>query len=59
MQIHYQLATSKKGVYSVAEYVQWIKNLSDTLSSVGQPLNGFETFSCLQALFLSMTRLLL
>ncbi|XP_059452816.1 uncharacterized protein LOC132183403 [Corylus avellana] len=43
MQIHYQLATSKKGNSSIIEYFQKIKNLSDTLVAAGQPLNDFES----------------
>jgi hypothetical protein len=43
MQIHYQLATSKKGNSSITEYFQSIKAMSDNLATVEQHLNHFES----------------
>jgi hypothetical protein len=45
MQVHYQLATSKKGNSFVTDYFQKMKLLSDTMAAIGQPLNDFETVS--------------
>jgi len=42
MQVHYQLAILKKGSSSVADYFQRFQSLTDSLATVGQPLNGFE-----------------
>jgi hypothetical protein len=44
MQIHYQLATSKKGNSSIIEYFQTIKAMSDNLAAAGQHLKAFPTF---------------
>jgi len=49
MQVHYQLATSKKGTSSVTDYFQKMKLLSDTMAAIGQPLNDFETVSYILA----------
>jgi len=35
MQIHYQLATWKKGNSKITDYFQKIKTLSDTLAAIG------------------------
>jgi hypothetical protein len=43
MQVHYQLATSKNGNSSIADYFQKMKLLSDTMATIGQPLKDFET----------------
>jgi len=45
MQIHYQLATSKKGSASITEYFQTFKALCDNLAAAGQHLNDFERTS--------------
>ena len=45
MQIHYQIATLKKGNLSVADYFQRYTNLVDTLASIGNPLNDYELVS--------------
>jgi hypothetical protein len=42
LQIHYQLATSKKGSASITEYFQSFKALCDNLAAAGQHLNDFE-----------------
>jgi hypothetical protein len=47
MQIHYQLATTKKGNSSITEYFQIFKTRSDTLAAVGHPLSDFEKQSFL------------
>jgi hypothetical protein len=44
MQVLFQLATMKKGSTSIAEYFQQLKNLSDTLATIGQPITGFQSF---------------
>jgi hypothetical protein len=44
MQVLFQFATMKKGSISIAEYFQQLKNLSDMLAAVGQPINGFQSF---------------
>jgi hypothetical protein len=49
MQVHYQLATLKKGNTSVADYFQKFTCLTDTLAAVNQPLNDFEAISFLLA----------
>jgi hypothetical protein len=49
MQVHFQLATLKKGSSSVTDYFHKLKNLSDTLAACGQPLNDFEAMSFLLA----------
>jgi len=45
LQIHYQLATSKKGSASITEYFQSFKALCDNLAAAGQHLNDFERTS--------------
>jgi len=45
MQIHYQLATSKKGSASITEYFQTFKALCDNLAAASQHLNDFERTS--------------
>jgi len=49
MQVHYQLATLKKGSSSIADYYHTFQTLCDSLAVVGQPLNGFENVSFLLA----------
>jgi hypothetical protein len=49
MQVHYQLATLKKGSSSIADYYHTFQTLYDSLAVVGQPLNGFEKVSFLLA----------
>jgi len=49
MQVHYQLATLKKGSSSIADYYHTFQTLCDALAVVGQPLNGFEKVSFLLA----------
>ena len=49
MQVHYQLATLKKGSSSVADYFQKFQSLTDSLATVGQPLNDFEMVAFLLA----------
>ena len=39
MQIHYQLATLKKGNSSIADYFHLATTLVDTLVAIDQPLN--------------------
>jgi hypothetical protein len=41
MQVHFQLATLKKGTSSITDYFHKMKTLSDTLAACGQPLNDF------------------
>lgn len=47
MQVHFQLATLKKGNSSVTDYFHKLE--SDTLAAYGQPLNDFEAVSFLLA----------
>uniref|UniRef100_A0A2N9FFA4 Reverse transcriptase Ty1/copia-type domain-containing protein n=1 Tax=Fagus sylvatica TaxID=28930 RepID=A0A2N9FFA4_FAGSY len=49
MQIHYQLATLKKGDSSVADYFHKFTGLADTLAAVDHPLHDFELVSFLLA----------
>lgn len=49
MQIHYQLATSKKGNSSITEYFQTIKAMSDNLVAAEHHLSDFESVSYLLA----------
>jgi len=49
MQIHYQLATAKKGSSSITEYFQSFKAMCDNLGAAGQHLNDFESISYLLA----------
>jgi hypothetical protein len=49
MQVHFQLATLKKGNSSITDYFHKLKTLSDTLAGCGQPLNVFEAVSFLLA----------
>ena len=44
MQIHFQLATLKKGGSSISDYYQKFKSLSDGLVAAGQSLNDYESF---------------
>ena len=44
MQIHFQLATTKKGNSTITEYFQKIKAMSDTLAAAGQPLNDLVRY---------------
>lgn len=46
-QVHYQLATLKKGNSNIADYYQKFQTLTDTLAAVGQPLNDFVLVSFL------------
>ena len=45
MQIHYQIATLKKGNLSIVDYFQRYTNLVDALASIGNPLNDYELVS--------------
>jgi hypothetical protein len=47
MQIHYQLATLRKGNSPIAYYFHRFTNLADTLVAVDHPLNDFEMISFL------------
>jgi hypothetical protein len=49
MQVHFQLATLKKGTSSITDYFHKMKTLNDTLAACGQPLNDFEAVSFLLA----------
>lgn len=49
IQVHYQLATLKKESSSVADYFQQFQSLTDSLATVGQPLNDFEIVAFLLA----------
>ena len=49
MQIHYQLATLKKGNSSIVDYFHQFTTLVDTLAATAQPLNDFELVSFLLA----------
>ena len=49
MQIHYQLATLKKGNSSIVDYFHQFTTLVDTLAAIAQPLNDFELVSFLLA----------
>ena len=49
MQIHYQLATLRKGDSPIADYSHRFTNLADTLATVDHPLNDFEMISFLLA----------
>jgi hypothetical protein len=49
MQVHYQLATLKKGSSSIAYYYHKFQTLSNAPAIVGQPLNEFEMVSFLMA----------
>jgi len=49
MQIHYRLATAKKGSSSITEYFQSFKAMCDNLTVAGQQLNDFESTSYLLA----------
>ena len=42
MQVHFQLNTLKKGNSSIADYYQKFQALTDTLSSIGQPLTDVQ-----------------
>ena len=49
MQIHYQLATLRKGNSPIADYFHRFMNLADTFAAVDHPLNDFEMISFLLA----------
>ena len=49
MQIHYQLATLKKGNSSIADYFHQFTTLVDTLTATTHTLNDFEIISFLLA----------
>uniref|UniRef100_A0A2N9GPB1 Uncharacterized protein n=1 Tax=Fagus sylvatica TaxID=28930 RepID=A0A2N9GPB1_FAGSY len=49
MQIHYQLATLRKGDSPIADYFHRFTNLADTLAAVDHPLNDIELISFLLA----------
>jgi hypothetical protein len=49
MQVHFQLATLKKGNSSITYYFHKLKTLSDTLAACGQPHNDFDAVSFLLA----------
>uniref|UniRef100_A0A2N9FYY6 Uncharacterized protein n=1 Tax=Fagus sylvatica TaxID=28930 RepID=A0A2N9FYY6_FAGSY len=49
MQIHYQLATLRKGDSPIADYFHRFMNLADTLVAVDHPLNDIEMISFLLA----------
>ncbi|KAL0008672.1 hypothetical protein SO802_010174 [Lithocarpus litseifolius] len=49
MQIHYQLATLKKGNSSIGDYFHQFTTLVDTLAAIDQPLNDFKLISFLLA----------
>ena len=49
MQIHYQLATLKKGDSSVADYFHRFTGLADTLAAIDHLLHDFELVSFLLA----------
>jgi hypothetical protein len=51
MQVHYQLATSKKGTSSVTNYFQKMKLMSDTMAAIGQPLNVSYLLASLRSEF--------
>uniref|UniRef100_A0A2N9GZQ2 Reverse transcriptase Ty1/copia-type domain-containing protein n=1 Tax=Fagus sylvatica TaxID=28930 RepID=A0A2N9GZQ2_FAGSY len=52
MQIHYQLATLRKGDLSIADYFHRFTSLADTLAAIDQPLADFELFKPGLILFL-------
>ena len=47
MQMHFQLATLKKGGSSISDYYNKFKSLSNGLAVTGQYLNDYESFSFL------------
>ena len=49
MQIHYQLATLKKGNSSIVDYFHQFTTLVNTLAAIDQPFNNFELISFLLA----------
>jgi len=49
LQIHYQLATVRKGNVLIANYFQKLTGLVDTLAPIDQPLNEFDLVSFLLA----------
>jgi hypothetical protein len=49
MQIHYQLATLKRGNLSIANYFHKFTSLVDTLATTEQPLNDFDLISFILA----------
>jgi hypothetical protein len=44
MQMHFQLATLKKGGSSISDYYQKFKSLFDGFAAAGQSLNDYESF---------------
>ena len=53
MQIHYQLATLKKGNSSIVDYFHRFTTLVDTFASIAHALNDFEIISFLLASLVS------
>jgi uncharacterized membrane protein YgcG len=49
MQIHYQLATLRKGDLSIADFFHRFTGLADTLAAIDQPLADYELVSFLVA----------
>uniref|UniRef100_A0A2N9HTS2 Reverse transcriptase Ty1/copia-type domain-containing protein n=1 Tax=Fagus sylvatica TaxID=28930 RepID=A0A2N9HTS2_FAGSY len=49
MQIHYQLATLRKGDLSIADFFHRFTGLADTLAAIDQPLADYELVSFLMA----------
>ena len=49
MQIHYQLATLRKGDLSIADYFHRFTSLANTLAAIDQPLADFELVFFLMA----------
>ena len=49
MQLHYKLATLKKGALSIADYFHTFTGLVDTLAAIGQPVNDSDALSFLLA----------
>ena len=47
MNIHYQLATLKKGDSFIADYFHKFTQLTDTIAAIDQPLPPHEAFSFL------------
>jgi hypothetical protein len=49
MNVHFQLATLKKGSSSITDYYQHFMQLADALAAVSKPLSNFEMISFLLA----------
>jgi hypothetical protein len=45
MNVHFQLATLKKGNSSIMDYYQQFQQLADVLAAVNKPLSHFEMVS--------------